>query len=322
MSLLVALVLLAVTGPLPDASWQNSWAATRGVAGHRSSPASVARPLPSSRTYRLWRLRNRTADHSSPDAIVHIPKGFHAARGVRLVIYNHGLTNTVDETFRIWRLGGHMTGAPPGAVLVVPEWAANPHEYSSAAGPFHNPGFFRRMLVEIMSKVPELRGTQLDDVEEIAIVAYSGGFRAAASEIYRNGLQPKIASLTLLDALYVSDHFDGWLKGNIRQLASNRKQYHNFFFDTDRQSAHQCQRLRQMLQSAGLKTNTALYALDRPETVISAAQLSRHGIVYKRTTLTSPRLIPHQLVADVYFPLAMRAWNYRTGAAPRLALAK
>ncbi|HEY9868773.1 MAG TPA: hypothetical protein V6D08_06375 [Candidatus Obscuribacterales bacterium] len=322
MSLLAALVLPAVTGPLPDASWQNASALAKEVAGHRSSPVSAARPLPCSRTYRLWRLKNRTGDHGSPDAIVHIPKDFHPARGVRLVIYNHGLTNTVDETLRIWRLGRHMTGAPPGAVLVVPEWAANPHEYSSEAGPFHNPGFFRRMLVEIMSKVPELRATRLDDVEEIAIVAYSGGFRAAASEIYRNGLEQKIASLTLLDALYVTDHFDAWLKRNIRQLASNRKQYHNFFFDTERQSAAQYQRLRQMLQSAGLKTTAALYAANRPKTVLSAAQLSRHGIVYKHTTLTSPRLTPHQLVADVYFPLAMRAWNYRTGAAPRLALAK
>lgn len=273
-----------------------------------------------SRTYKLRKLNTRTAPHQASDAIVHVPKGFDRSRAVRLVIYNHGLAHTVDETFSIWMLGRHMSAAPPNTVLILPEWAANPKEYSSNAGPFHRPGFFRRMLTEIMSRTPELKDTNIEDVQEIAIVTYSGGFRAAATEIYRNNLTAKISNLTLLDSLYRSDHFDAWLKSNLKPLAAGKKQFHNFFFDTRQQSIAQHRRLKQMFTWAGISSPGMLYDTQRPGAVLSASTIARHGIVFKLSTRASRSFSPHENIASIYFPLAMQAWAVRSKTQPQLAM--
>src|SRR5262249_2176571 len=185
---------------------------------------------------------------------------------------------------------------------------------------FHEPGFFRNMLIEVMSHTPELRRTPLSRIKEIAIVSYSGGFRAAASEIYRNGIYDKVNTLVLLDSLYGEHHFDPWIKANLQALASGRKQYHNFFFDTKRNSVAQYERVQQMLQAAGIQYPSLTCDLWHETRTLDASHLSRRGIVYKYTTTSTPEFIPHQNVAKVYFPIAMKAWTLRIQTASRLAV--
>ncbi len=169
------------------------------------SSGDAAQNRPAVRSYKLMRLSHRAADHVSPDALLFIAPNFDIRKPVKLIVYNHGLTNDVVETAEVWHLQKHMMNAPANTVMVLPEWAERPEEYSSRAGRFHQPNFFRGMLLEIMSKIPELHGKTMSDVKEIRIMTYSGGFRAAASEIYKNGLEDKIYSVSLLDSLYHGD---------------------------------------------------------------------------------------------------------------------
>jgi hypothetical protein len=110
------------------------------------------------KTHRLMNLKNSVAKHKTPDAIVYVPAGYDYDAPLNVLIYNHGLTNDVDQCYEFWELDKAMRYAPKNTVMIIPEWATDPHAYSSAAGRYHDPGFFRNMLTEIMANTPELRG--------------------------------------------------------------------------------------------------------------------------------------------------------------------
>lgn len=262
-------------------------------------------------THRLFDLKHRTAAHSSPDALVYIPAGFDTSSPIRLIVFNHGLTNTVDDVLEIWQLDKHMHLAAPNSVLVIPEWALDPKAYSSKAGPFHNRGFFRNMLQEIMSKVPPLSVRTLDDIASIDIMAFSGGFRAARSEMMSNDLDDKIRSLALLDSLYEPDYFDEWLTKNAQALAHGDKVYYNFFFDTAGNTQKQIRTLERILKTQNLPRDFVYKDTENPESVLPLATIETHGIVYKWTTISTPNFISHQQVVNTYFPLVLKALTAR-----------
>lgn len=257
--------------------------------------------------HRLMNLKFSTAKHKTPDAIVYIPAGFDPDAPMNLLIYNHGLTNNVDEAFDIWHLDEGMRHAPRNTVMVVPEWAYDPEAYSSAAGTFHQPNFFRNMLSEIFSKTPQLNGKTVDDIQNITIATFSGGFRASQSQIHRNGMEEKVRGLVLLDSLYETAYFDEWLRKNLHEFAAGRKFYQNFYFDTARNSMAQLQRLRKMVADAGLPQSLIYHDRDHPKQVIGADVISRHNIVYVYSTMYSDEHTAHQAAAYIYFPEALKA---------------
>lgn len=267
--------------------------------------------VPGVEVYEHMRLQHRTAAHKTPDALVLIAAEFDDRLPIHLLIYNHGLTNDVREAARIWRLREQMTHAPANTVVVLPEWAARPQEFSIKAGRFHEPGFFAAMLKEIMSKTPGLRNMTFADIETIGVITYSGGNSAAVTEIERNGLGSKITNVTLYDSLYKPYAFDSWLKRNIRQLASNQKQFHNFFFDTRKNSLDQLRRVKQMRASAGIKDASMVSDLNQSRTVLDAKTIAANGIVFKYSSLRNLRNIAHMSVPFTYFPKSLQALKHR-----------
>jgi hypothetical protein len=262
-----------------------------------------------------YKLQHRSANHSTPDAIVLIAPGFDKTRPVHLIIYNHGLMDNLDEAVSIWSLDKRIKHAAPNTVMILPEWAENPEEYSSRAGRFHEPGRFRAMLEEIFSKTPELRSLKIGDLDDIAIHTYSGGFRATHTEIHKNGMESKIRSLSLFDSLYRSNMFDEWLSRHIGELASGRMQFHNFFFDTDEESLALLGRLKQMLAQNGIKNPSLVVDLKRPESVMDAQTIANHGIVFKFTKIYTDTHTAHQSAANVYFPKEVDALTLRRAIA-------
>jgi hypothetical protein len=262
--------------------------------------------------YRLSQLTYRTGKHRTPDAIILIRKDFSAAKPIRLVVYNHGLALNVTETNRIWRLRDHLTSADPNTILVLPEWSENPDSYNSSAATFSQPGFFRKMLKEIFSKTPELKRLDIDDLDAISIVSFSGGFRAASSEIYNNDLQDKIDSVTLLDSLYVPETLDRWLQQNIHSLADGTKQFQNFYFDTGQDSINQLARVRKMLKDSGITHPQLIQDTARPAKVLDATIIAKNGIIFKSCSLGTGRFTPHMNVANVYLPQLLLALKIRS----------
>jgi len=273
------------------------------------------------RSYKLMRMQNRVADHRTPDALVYLSSDFDKRKPINLLLYNHGLTNNVVEAAEIWNLPKHLSSAPSSTILILPEWAEDPEAYSSKSARFHQPGFFRNMLLEIISKVPELQGTTIDDIERIGILTYSGGYRATASQIHNNGLGNKIYSVSLLDSLYRADIFDRWLEQNIQDLAVGRKQFHNFFYDTHQNSQAQLSRVRSMLSKAGVKNPLMVLDLSHPKQVMSSQTIAQHGIVFKFNTLKTLHNSAHMSVAHIYLPQVMQALKQQTGDNSQLSAA-
>jgi hypothetical protein len=262
-------------------------------------------------TYKLEDLNYRTADHLTPDAIVYVAKGFDSEKPIHLIVYNHGMMNDLNQAHDIWTMEKHMEYASPNTVLVMPEWAKVPSELSLNAGPFYKPGFFRNMLTEILSKVPELANTKLESLKDISIASFSGGWRPSMAEIYDNGLEDQITGLFLFDSLYKGNGFDRWLEKNIKQLASGEKQYHNYFFHTYPQSFSQMRRVQKMLTASAVQNPLILRDTIRQHEVLPAQKIAKYSIVYKNTMLSDEKFTGHQAAAQVYLPEVLKSLSIR-----------
>src|SRR3990167_6015399 len=94
---------------------------------HNSDASAITEE---SKTYRLFDLSFRTGKHDSPDAVVCIPKGYDCRRPPRIVLFVHGLTNTLDDVLNIWKIDRYIADGPTNTVLIMPEWALNPKAYN------------------------------------------------------------------------------------------------------------------------------------------------------------------------------------------------
>ncbi len=241
------------------------------------------------RVYYLHELKYRTARHTSPDALVYIKKGFDPAKPIILLIHNHGLSNNVVQEFTGKKIQEQMEEGPPNSVYVMPEWALDPASSTMDSGPFNRPGFFKNMLVEIFSKIEPLQSATIDNISEIYVSTFAGGFRAAASEISRNGLQDKVKGITLLDSQRSDDSMDTWLKANLNDLQQGRKYFHNIFFspaDSEKAKA-QVRQIENMLASSRLSSAFIMKDYRNADKILPASALARHGIVFKYNSSTA-----------------------------------
>ncbi len=263
----------------------------------------------SGKLYRIGRLTYRTGNHSQADAVVYVPPGFDPAAPLELIVFNHGLTTGCEDTWSIWQFDSHVIHMPDACVLVLPEWARNPRAYSQEAGPFHEPGFFRKMLQEILSRVPETRDLKVDELAALHIMTFSGGWKASMTEIYANSLEEKVRSLTLFDSLYRASAFDTWLADNLEALAGGDKQYRNFYFDTQTNSRAQLAFLEQMLAKKGIEKGSVFVEPELPTKVMSVEEIMSNPVVFKHTTLATPHYIAHRQVVSTYLPLVLQSLN-------------
>ncbi len=74
-----------------------------------------------------------------------------------------------------------------------------------------------------------------------------------------------------------------------------------------------------MLDIAGIKGASIAYDIEDETRLMDATKVSRRGIVYKYSAIETTDFIPHQNVARVYFPIAMKAWRLRTQTGSQLA---
>ena len=172
--------------------------------------------------------RLRHASHPPPDrqpsVVVQGSVGLAATEKLDLVFFLHGWRGCA----RALALSGPVTcerrsAARPGwglferhaatgsrAILVIPQlaWLAR----SGRAGRFRRPGFFRRMVVELLTETlrPHIGARTLNDVRSITLIAHSAGYESALAILRRGDLPVK--HVVLLDALYAGvGEFARWV---------------------------------------------------------------------------------------------------------------
>lgn len=145
--------------------------------------------------------------------LLHIPKGFDARRPSVMVVYyhGHGARLTEDVLLR-QQVPAQIAGT--NAVLVAPQLAYDAAD--SSIGKLWQPGAFARFLGEAARELARLHGdakTQRTFASmPVVIVAYSGGYVAAAWSVYHGGVRRRLRGVLLFDALYGEvDKFADWI---------------------------------------------------------------------------------------------------------------
>ncbi len=147
--------------------------------------------------------------------LLHIPRGFDIRRPSLMVVFFHGHGATLgDDVFKRQQVPAQLTAAGANAVLVAPQLAVNAAD--SSIGKLWQPGAFARFLGEAAKELAKLHGdprTQRSFASmPVVIVAYSGGYVAAAWSVHHGGVKRRIRGVVLFDALYGEvDKFADWI---------------------------------------------------------------------------------------------------------------
>ncbi len=141
-------------------------------------------------------------------------QGFDPNRPGVIVVYFHGnqtilARDVVDRQQTVRQLAQSNLNA----VMVAPQLAVDAAD--SSAGNFWRPGAFAQFLDEADGKLAELYpGTSHGTFRRmpVIIVAYSGGYEAAAYSLTEGGAGDRVRGVILLDALYGEvDKFARWV---------------------------------------------------------------------------------------------------------------
>jgi hypothetical protein len=156
--------------------------------------------------------------YSDNHVLVHVPAGFDVRKPGVIVVFFHGHGATLARDVRDRQLlPAQISQSGVNAVLVAPQLAYDAAD--SSAGKFWERGGLKRFMAEAAQNLARVYGdARAADAfakMPVVIIAYSGGFVAAASSLQVGGLGRRIKGVVLLDALYGEmDKFSGWIVRN------------------------------------------------------------------------------------------------------------
>jgi hypothetical protein len=147
-----------------------------------------------------------------------VPKHFDAQKPGVIVVFFHGHGATLERDVRDRQLvPQQISESGVNAVLLAPQLAVDAAD--SSAGKLWQPGGLRRFVAESTDHIARLTGdpraAKAMAKMPVVIVAYSGGFVAAATSLDVGGLEGRVRGVFLLDALYADlDTFATWIADN------------------------------------------------------------------------------------------------------------
>lgn len=156
--------------------------------------------------------------YSDNRVLLHIPKGFDVRRPAVMVVFFHGHGATLErDVMARQRVHAQITASGANAVLVAPQLAVDAKD--SSAGKFWQPGAFGKFVAEAGTKLAKLHGDKRSAKAfakmPVIVVAYSGGYQAAAWSVDKGGLMKRVRGVVLLDALYGElGKFTRWLESD------------------------------------------------------------------------------------------------------------
>ncbi|HQQ62055.1 MAG TPA: hypothetical protein PLF22_00630 [Pseudomonadales bacterium] len=238
------------------------------------------------------------ATYSDRRVMMTIPKKFDVNRPAVLVVFLHGNESILERDVRDrQQVPRQLAESGLNAVLVAPQFAVDAKD--SSAGHFWEQGFFADFLDEAAEQAAQLhhdvRYRRALEQAPVVLVAYSGGYQAAAYALDAGGADRRIKGVILLDALYGQEEkFAGWIARHRHQM---------FFFSSYTEPARAGnEHLKQLLAAQNISMQ------DIVPTQLSPGQVSFFAFdpaVEHKDLLTQ---------AWVEFPFAdlMRKCNYLT----------
>jgi hypothetical protein len=198
--------------------------------------------------------------YSDRRTLLDIPRGFNLGRPAVLLVYFHGNDSTLErDVIGRQHIPAQVAQSGINAVLAAPQLAYDARD--SSPGNFWQPGYFRKWLAEVDSRLAALHGhdaTQADfERLPVVIVAYSGGYFPAAWSLKNGGAGKRIAGVVLMDALYGdTEKFVGWIGDHHKR---------SFFFSAFSKSSRLWNlQLEDGLAQIGIKSQVGLPEVLKP----------------------------------------------------------
>lgn len=153
--------------------------------------------------------------YSDRRVMLTIPTRFDVRKPAVIVVFLHGNEATLERDVRDrQQLPKQLALSQLNAVLLAPQFAVDAKD--SSAGHFWDEGFFARFLEESAQQAATVKkDVRYHDAlasAPVILVAYSGGYQAAAFALERGGADARIRGVILIDALYgQEDKFSDWI---------------------------------------------------------------------------------------------------------------
>src|SRR5580704_12116100 len=121
--------------------------------------------------------------YSDRRVLLHLPRGFEPGRPAMIVVFFHGNNATLErDVVARQQVPRQLDRSGLNAALVAPQFAVDTAD--SSAGRFWEKGFFARFLgeagIELTRLCGDRRAARLFAAMPVVLVAYSGGYQAAA----------------------------------------------------------------------------------------------------------------------------------------------
>lgn len=250
-------------------------------------------------------LKNSSGGHSKLDMVMRLPANFDPSKPINVAIYHHGWYSSAKSAYESNQMNKQMQDAPANTILIVPEWQLYPGSGGRKLGPlqgrYQAEKFIERMLQESFDKTPELKGKKIDDISSISIFSHSGGYRPTESFLNNNPkIAGKVTSITMLDSAYGTAATNEWIRNNIYDLASGKKQYHNIFDDTYSESVEQEKFVRKLLKDSSLPDRELRKDLSNPKQLLDANDFASSSIVFKHSQVKIGDNTPHWSIPMTY----------------------
>ncbi|RYY75040.1 MAG: hypothetical protein EOO52_12080 [Gammaproteobacteria bacterium] len=162
----------------------------QGRRGHKSSRAGI-----------YW----EDETYSDNRVLISIPSQFRPTKSALIIVYLHGNMATLERDVRDrQQIPSQLSESGLNAILVAPQFALD--ALDSSPGHFADPNYFKKFLNEVAVRVGQSKKNRAYAASlkqaKVIVVAYSGGYQAAAAILENGGANNRIAGVILLDALY------------------------------------------------------------------------------------------------------------------------
>lgn len=208
--------------------WRVSRSTTGTIIGENLMVQMKSAPFPHPK-----RAQGHTYDGKSYPAAQHyrdssvmifLPKSFHAARTLDVVVYLHGWNNCIDTANEQFRLAEQFSESRRNAVLVFPEGPRFAPD--SFGGKLEDSCGLQRLLSETLETLRRTKNIKAR-IGNLILAGHSGAYRGMAYMLLRGGVS--VREVWLFDALYgQTEKFAHWLETDCKRL---RGRFVNIYTD-------------------------------------------------------------------------------------------
>jgi len=143
--------------------------------------------------------------YSDRRSLLYLPAGYNPALPSLIVVFLHGQGATLErDVIARQCVPRQLAESGQNVALIAPQLAVDAAD--SSAGNFWRPGHFAAYIDEAAERLMRLYGDRRAgphfNAAPVVLVAYSGGYLAAAYALERGGAVHRIKGVILMDALY------------------------------------------------------------------------------------------------------------------------